>query len=336
MKSKAFVAVALIAMGGISSFWEPAIAAPLAVEQLAQVQEQIYREPTGLFEISLPEGYTYEQTGSGIAFTSPDQRFGGSVDYGSAQGNVLTIAQLEASLKSEYEKRLSDLVWQGSSSQPDGSLRIDWLGRDPQGNALDAVSFIEQRGDTIFILNLFGVNADYQDYNADAEIIVGGYQVSTRSASTGTIPANKAFPVSVLFSRVSSRAPANTLRLSAEPSRAAQCGQLIAVANQAVSTVQGIAQGSNSGSTAAMTGIAEASDRFASEMQALQLTDPQLVGFQNRFVSMYLDTGSATRAIVEAAENENPEAAQSSFDALKTATDRESPLVSDINRYCAS
>jgi len=42
---------------------------------------------------------------------------------------------------------------------------------------LDAVSFVEQRGDTIYILNLFGVNKSYQDYNSDAEKIVGSYRV---------------------------------------------------------------------------------------------------------------------------------------------------------------
>ena len=207
MKSKVFAAVAFIAMGGIVSFWKmSAIASPLPVAQvLAQAQGQTYREPSGLFAISLPTGYSYAQTGSGISFSSADQRFGGSVDYGSAQGNVLSIAQLEASLKSEYEKRLSDLVWQGSSSQPDGSLRVDWTGRDSEGNTLDAVSFVEQRGDMIFILNLFGVNANYQDYNADAEVIVGGYQVGgVRSSSTSSIFANKTFPASVLFNRVRS------------------------------------------------------------------------------------------------------------------------------------
>lgn len=134
-----------------------------------------YREPGGLFEISFPQGYSYEQTGSGIAFVSADQRFGGSVDFGAAQGAVLDLDQLERLLKREYEQRLTQLVWQGSSAQPDGSLRVDWTGCDPQGNQLDAVSFVEQRGDTIFILNLFGINAPYND--RDAEFIVQSYRV---------------------------------------------------------------------------------------------------------------------------------------------------------------
>jgi ABC-type phosphate transport system substrate-binding protein len=138
---------------------------------------QTYREKDGLFEIAFPEGYTYEETGSGIAFVSKDQGFGGSVDFGSSQGTELSDEQLEQALKKEYENRLKDIEWQETKPQPDGSIRVDWVGKDPSGNQLDAVSFVEQRGDNIFILNLFGVNKDYQDYNSDAEQIVSTYKV---------------------------------------------------------------------------------------------------------------------------------------------------------------
>jgi hypothetical protein len=139
--------------------------------------DQAYKGKNDLFEISFPKGYTYQETSSGVAFVSKDQGFGGSVDFGSAQGNKLTKDQLESALKSEYEHRLKNVKWQQSSMQPDGSIRVDWLGKDPDGNALDAVSFVEQHGDTIFILNLFGVNKSYQTYNTDAESIVKSYRV---------------------------------------------------------------------------------------------------------------------------------------------------------------
>ncbi|MBD2461803.1 hypothetical protein H6G89_12160 [Oscillatoria sp. FACHB-1407] len=138
---------------------------------------ETYREKDGLFEISFPEGYTHQDTGSGVAFVSGDQGFGGSVDFGSAQGNQLNNTQLEEALKTEYEKRLEQVTWQGSEEQPDGSVRVDWVGTDQQGNELDAVSFVEQRGDNIFILNLFGINKAYQDYQPDAEAIVSSYRV---------------------------------------------------------------------------------------------------------------------------------------------------------------
>lgn len=138
---------------------------------------ETYREQSGLFEIAFPEGYTHQDTGSGVAFVSGDESFGGSVDFGSAQGNTLDNAQLEAALKTEYEKRLEDVTWQGTEEQPDGSIRVDWVGTDKEGNDLDAVSFVEQRGDNIFILNLFGINKAYQDYLPDAEAIVSSYRV---------------------------------------------------------------------------------------------------------------------------------------------------------------
>lgn len=148
-----------------------------APEPEASAGGQTYREKDGLFEISLPAGYNFQETGSGVAFVSSDQSFGGSVDFGSAQGNQLDNSQLENALKAEYEKRLNQVTWQASEVQPDGSVRVDWVGQDTDGNTLDAVSFVEQRGDTIFILNLFGINKAYQDYNSDAEAIVSSYKV---------------------------------------------------------------------------------------------------------------------------------------------------------------
>jgi hypothetical protein len=379
MKIRVIVAVALAAVGGTASLWKmPAIAAPLSAESiLAQTQGQTYSEPNGLFEISFPAGYTYARTGSGITFSSADQKFGGSVEYRSHQDRALSLAQLEANFKSEYESRFSNIVWQGSLPQADGSLRLDWVGRDSSGNRLDAISFVEQRGSTVFILNLFGINTAYQDYNPDAEAIVSTYQASPTPSSSasgspargssvsGSPPSNSSAPsssapgsyASALSALVSSAlrsaapvspasgssasgssAPSSPVNRSAptSPNRFSQCNQLITIANRAVSTVQNVTQDSNSDDAAAMAGIADAVDRSKREMQTLRLSDPQLVGFQNRFMSMYTETSIASRALIEAAGRKDTQAAQNSFDALKAATDREAPLVEEVNRYCGS
>ena len=152
-------------------------ASPSASPSTASVTGQSYREKNGLFEIAFPEGYTYEETGSGIAFVSKDQGFGGSVDFASSQGTKLSNDQLAQALKKEYENRLKNVKWQDTKPQPDGSIRVDWVGKDASGNALDAVSFVEQHGDNVFILNLFGLNKSYQSYNSDAEKIVGTYHM---------------------------------------------------------------------------------------------------------------------------------------------------------------
>lgn len=153
-------------------------ASPSAIPTPSQ---QTYREKSGLFQISFPKGYTHKTTGSGVAFVSKDQSFAGSVDFGSAEGKQFTTQQLEAALKTEFTNRLQEVSWQTSQVQPDGSLRLDWTGKDKNGDALDAVSIVEQRGNTIYVLNLFGVNKPYQNYNTDAEAIVNSYKVQPSS-----------------------------------------------------------------------------------------------------------------------------------------------------------
>lgn len=146
-------------------------------------QSQQYREKSGLFQIAFPKGYTHKTTGSGVAFVSADQGFAGAIDFGSAEGKQLSTQQLEASLKAEFTNRLKEVKWQTAQVQPDGSLRLDWTGKDKTDNALDAVSIVEQRGNTIFVLNLFGVNKPYQNYNADAEALVNSYKVPPQSGA---------------------------------------------------------------------------------------------------------------------------------------------------------
>lgn len=157
-------------------------------------QQQVYREKSGLFQIAFPKGYTHKTTGSGVAFVSADQGFAGAIDFGSAEGKQLTTQQLEASLKAEFTNRLQEVKWQTAQVQPDGSLRLDWTGKDKTGNNLDAVSIVEQRGNTIFVLNLFGVNKPYQNYNTDAEAIVNSYQIQPSQPSVSPSVSPNASP----------------------------------------------------------------------------------------------------------------------------------------------
>jgi hypothetical protein len=145
---------------------------------IAQTTSPTYQEPNGLFEISLPAGYSYMETGSGIILMSEDQQFGGTVDFSSAQGRSFTSSELETRLKRAYARRFSQIAWQDTVAQSDGSLRISWVGVDPAGNRLESASFIEQRGDYVFILNLFSINAPYSDYVDEAQAIANTYRVN--------------------------------------------------------------------------------------------------------------------------------------------------------------
>lgn len=150
---------------------------------------QTFREKAGRFEISFPRGYTHKTTASGVAFVSADQGFAGAVDFSPSEGKQLDRQQLEAALKTEFTTRLKEITWQTTQVQPDGSLRLDWTGKDQSGSTLDAVSIVEQRGSYIFVLNLFGVNKPYQNYNSDAETIVNSYRIQPPTAPSAASPA---------------------------------------------------------------------------------------------------------------------------------------------------
>lgn len=157
----------------------PSATASASPVTAASALKQTYQEADGAFKIAFPEGYIYEKTPTGVVFNSKDGAFRGEVVFGSAQGNQYSSQELESFLKEAYKQnlKLTEANWQKTETQPDGSLRIDWTGKDPQGNVLDAESFVEQRGDTIYILTLSGINKPYQNYFADAQAIVGSYQV---------------------------------------------------------------------------------------------------------------------------------------------------------------
>ncbi|MBI4780902.1 MAG: hypothetical protein HY785_06210 [Oscillatoriophycideae cyanobacterium NC_groundwater_1537_Pr4_S-0.65um_50_18] len=124
--------------------------------------------------------------------------------------------------------------------------------------------------------------------------------------------------------------------VSCSDNKVSQCNKLIKVANEAVSAVQNVTQTATPDNVAAMSQIATAADKAKADMQGLQIGDEQLKGFQTRFISMYTDTGKATRDLVAAAGAKDAAAAQTAFDALKTATDQEGPLVNQVNTYCTT
>jgi outer membrane PBP1 activator LpoA protein len=118
--------------------------------------------------------------------------------------------------------------------------------------------------------------------------------------------------------------------------KVSQCNRLIEIANRAVTDVQSVTQSANPQDVNAMTQIANTADRAASEMQAVKLSDQQLLSYKDRFVSMYADTSKATRNLIAAVGNQDGSAAQQAYDALQTATNQEGTLVTEVNTYCGS
>lgn len=124
------------------------------------------------------------------------------------------------------------------------------------------------------------------------------------------------------------------LAASCGESKVSQCNKLIEVANKAVTDVQAITASANPQDVNAMTQIAETADQARASMEALELSDEPLVGFQQRFVAMYSETSQATRDLVTAVNANNSQGAEQAYTALQTATDQETPLVTEVNTYC--
>jgi hypothetical protein len=138
-----------------------------------------YKEPNGAFQISFPKGYEYRETGSGIKFTSPDKEFKGFVDFAKTDG-ALNSEKLEGALREYLNSVLQEVKWQNANLETSGRIRVDWTGKSSEGEKIDAISYIEQRNNTIYILSFYGVNQAFDLYRNDAVAIVRSYRPGTK------------------------------------------------------------------------------------------------------------------------------------------------------------
>lgn len=138
-----------------------------------------YKEPGGAFQISFPKGYEYRTTTSGIKFTSTDKEFKGFVDFAKTDG-ALNAEKLEGALREYLDSVLKDVKWQNANLETQGRIRVDWTGTSSEGENLDAISYIEQRNNTIYILSLYGVNKPFDNYRGEAAAIVRSYRTQEK------------------------------------------------------------------------------------------------------------------------------------------------------------
>ena len=112
-------------------------------------------------------------------------------------------------------------------------------------------------------------------------------------------------------------------------SRTTQCNKLNKIANR----VKTLAPPKNA---ASFNQIAEAIDSIGLEMRALKLEDGKLKDFQGRFNNIYNESSEAARSISQAYSEKKPAPAITEITKdVKTISDRESSLISEINKYCA-
>ncbi|MEM8639572.1 MAG: hypothetical protein AAGG51_12265 [Cyanobacteria bacterium P01_G01_bin.54] len=117
-------------------------------------------------------------------------------------------------------------------------------------------------------------------------------------------------------------------------SKVAQCNSIIEVANSAAEEAQQLAIEGVSGDPQVMLKAAEAMEQASTNMQALEIEDESLQGFQTDFVEMYSKTSSASRDLVDALEKEDREAAEASLAELQEVNQSEQEIVNGVNGYC--
>ena len=116
--------------------------------------------------------------------------------------------------------------------------------------------------------------------------------------------------------------------------RQAQCNRLITVANQAVREVEVVVQANQMPNNEAFLKVADSAQKAKTEMQAVQLTDPQLVAFRDRYVSHYDKLGQSARTLVDAIQKQDFAIAKQAQESFQAVTREEPGLVSEINGYC--
>ncbi|MCU0524772.1 MAG: hypothetical protein MUF72_08090 [Elainella sp. Prado103] len=141
-------------------------------------------------------------------------------------------------------------------------------------------------------------------------------------------------PLSKQFPQVAGLVVLGLLVASCSENKVSQCNRLIEIANQAVSGVEAVSETRQPDDVESMNRIADISDAAKTQMEGLQLSDPQLKDYQTRFVAMYTDTTQATRDLVASVGQKDTDAARKAFDALQAATAQEGPLVNEVNTYC--
>ncbi|MEO1208521.1 MAG: hypothetical protein AAFX78_03180 [Cyanobacteria bacterium J06638_20] len=118
--------------------------------------------------------------------------------------------------------------------------------------------------------------------------------------------------------------------------RAAQCNRLTEVANKTVGEVQTIVSGNDQPDGAALRQVAASFDSGRAEMEALLFSDEQLQGYQARFIQLYEEVSVSAQQLSDALNSQDFDSAQTARDQFQASTEKEEPLVREVNDYCAA
>jgi hypothetical protein len=122
--------------------------------------------------------------------------------------------------------------------------------------------------------------------------------------------------------------------------KVAQCNSIVKVANQAVVVGQEFANSAKNKdvgtATQSFNTAAGKLEKLGKEMQAVEVKDEKLKGFQTRFVKMYQDTNKGLTDTAKAVQAKNLPAINKALAAVKAGGSQENLLVNELNSYCSA
>ena len=128
----------------------------------------------------------------------------------------------------------------------------------------------------------------------------------------------------------------NIFFVACEPQKYAECEQMIILANNVTKQTQAIAK-NFSDRDQDLENWLEASEimnQAATNIEALEIKDSQLIEYQGSLADIYRVYSQATSDAVKARKSRDLPALQSARDNAKNATEINNNLVKNINNYC--
>ncbi|MDC0747489.1 hypothetical protein [Polyangium mundeleinium] len=134
-----------------------------------------------------------------------------------------------------------------------------------------------------------------------------------------------------------SAGPGKTADSEGENDKVKECNAVIEVINGGMQKLnKSQNETKDAPGTEQLRALADVMDSVGRDIEAVPVTQPELVRKVADYQDMVRTTAKAARDLARAIEAKDARGANAATSALSTAVKRESPLVDDINAYCQS
>ncbi|NES80299.1 MAG: hypothetical protein F6K10_01835 [Moorea sp. SIO2B7] len=122
--------------------------------------------------------------------------------------------------------------------------------------------------------------------------------------------------------------------VSCAETKFSQCQKIFGIANGVAKETKSLTNSGQEIENKTWLKAADTMEQAAQEMQALAITDDNLLEYQAGFVKMYRSYSEATREIIKAREDKDRPGAEAAQEKVKQAGKLEKEIGDGINSYC--